>query len=106
MERFPHVPGEAVLKEDLLRTGVAFDAAALTDDLDGEVKPKSFFIFSFDQKPLGELGEAAARRPPEEVALTGRPCRAAADDRLRARQSRLAVPRPACRERRARARAR
>ena len=25
MERFPHVPPEAVLKEDLLRTGIAFD---------------------------------------------------------------------------------
>jgi hypothetical protein len=58
------VPPEAVLKEDLLRTGIAFDASALTDNLDGEVKPKSYFIFSFDQKPLTELGEAAlAGRP-------------------------------------------
>jgi hypothetical protein len=73
MERFPHVPREAVLKEDLLRTGIAFDDAALSDNLDGEVKPKSYFIFSFDQKPLAELGEAARRRPPEEVALTGGP---------------------------------
>src|SRR5215204_2185917 len=73
MARFPHVPREAVLKEDLLRTGIAFDASALTDNLDGEVKPKSYFIFSFDQKPLAELGEAAIRRPPEEIALTGGP---------------------------------
>jgi hypothetical protein len=73
MARFPHVPREAVLKEDLLRTGIAFDASALTDNLDGEVKPKSYFIFSFDQKPLAELGEAALRRPPEEIALTGGP---------------------------------
>src|SRR4029453_6544752 len=60
-------------KEDLLRTGFAFDESALTDNLDGEIKPKSYFIFSFDQKPLAELGEAAKRRPPEEVALTGGP---------------------------------
>ncbi len=73
MARFPRVPPEAVLKEDLLRTGIAFDAAALTDNLDGEVKPKSYFIFSFDQKPLEELGEAANRRPPEELALSGGP---------------------------------
>jgi hypothetical protein len=73
MSRFPHVPPEAVVKEDLLRTGIAFDPAALTDNLDGEVKPKSYFIFSFDQKPLDELGEAALRRPPEELALTGGP---------------------------------
>jgi hypothetical protein len=71
IDRFPHVPREAVLKEDLLRTGIAFDVSALTDNLEGEVKPKSYFIFSFDQKPLAQLGEAALRRPPEEVALTG-----------------------------------
>ena len=71
--RYPHIPREAVLKEDLLRTGMAFDDAALTDNLEGEVKPKSYFIFSFDHKPLKELGLAATRRPPEEVALTGGP---------------------------------
>jgi len=73
MSRFPDIPPEAVLKEDLLRTGIAFDDSALTDNLDGEVKPKSYFIFSFDQKPLAQLGEAAKRRPPEELALTGGP---------------------------------
>jgi hypothetical protein len=73
MRRFPRVPPEAVIKEDLLRTGIAFKASALTDNLDGEVKPKSYFIFSFDQKPLSELGEAAMRRPPEEIALTDGP---------------------------------
>src|SRR5213078_1605354 len=73
MTRFPHIPREAVLKEDLLRTGFAFDESALTDNLDGEIKPKSYFIFSFDQKPLAELGEAARQRPPEEIALSGGP---------------------------------
>jgi len=73
MSRFRDIPPEAVLKEDLLRTGIAFDDSALTDNLDGEVKPKSYFIFSFDQKPLAQLGEAAKRRPPEELALTGGP---------------------------------
>src|SRR5207248_7491655 len=73
IDRFPHIPREAVLKEDLLRTGIAFDPSALTDNLDGDVKPKSYFIFSFDQKTLPELGEAALRRPPEEIALTGGP---------------------------------
>src|ERR671935_2908050 len=71
--RFPVVPPEAVVKEDLLRTGIAFDESALTDNLHGEVKPKSYFIFSFDQLPLAQLGEAARRRPPEEIALTGGP---------------------------------
>ena len=71
--RFPSVPREAVLKEDLLRTGIAFENSALTENLDGDVKPKSYFIFSFDQKPLTQLGEAARRRPPEEIALSGGP---------------------------------
>ena len=73
IERFPVIPAEAVLKEDLLRTGIAFADSALSDNLDGAVKPKSYFIFSFDHQPLAELGEAAKRRPPEEIALTGGP---------------------------------
>ncbi|MFD5315141.1 radical SAM protein, partial [Streptomyces ardesiacus] len=73
MERFPNVPREAVFKEDLLRGGVAFDPSALSDNEDGEVKPKSYFIFSFDHGTLPELGEAALRRPPEEIILTGGP---------------------------------
>lgn len=73
MARFPHIPREAVLKEDLLRAGVAFEESALTDNLEGDVKPKSYFIFSFDQKPLAQLGEAARRRPPEEIALSAGP---------------------------------
>ncbi len=73
IDRFPAVPREAVLKEDLLRTGISFADAALSDNLDGAVKPKSYFIFSFDQQPLAKLGEAANRRPPEEIALTGGP---------------------------------
>lgn len=71
--RFGHIPTEAILKEDLLRTGIAFDRSALTENEAGEVKPKSYFIFSFDHKPLKELGEAALRRPPEEVSLSGGP---------------------------------
>jgi hypothetical protein len=71
--RFPHIPAEAILKEDLLRTGIAFDETGLTNNEEGEVKPKSYFIFSFDHKPLKDLGTAALRRPPEEVALTGGP---------------------------------
>src|SRR4051812_44343290 len=73
MGRFPHIPREAVLKEDLLRAGIAFDESALTHNLEGDVKPKSYFIFSFAQKPLAHRGEAAKRRPPEEIALPGGP---------------------------------
>ncbi|WP_436530694.1 radical SAM protein [Actinoplanes sp. HUAS TT8] len=73
MSRFPHVPREAVIKEDLLRGGLAFDDSALTDNENGDVKPKSYFIFSFDLRTLPELGQAALQRPPEEIVLTGGP---------------------------------
>src|SRR5688500_15154523 len=73
MGRFPHVPREAVIKEDLLRGGLAFDDSALTDNEGGDVKPKSYFIFSFDHRTLPELGTAALRRPPEAIVLTGGP---------------------------------
>ncbi|MBW1604274.1 radical SAM protein [Streptomyces sp. JJ66] len=73
MGRFPQVPPEAVIKEDLLRGGIAFDDSALSGNEDGDVKPKSYFIFSFDHRTLPELGEAALRRPPEEIVLTGGP---------------------------------
>src|SRR4051794_16849484 len=73
MEGFGHLPREAGVKEGLPRPRIDFADSPLTENLDGEVKPKSYFIFSFDQKPLAELGEAAKRRPPEELALTGGP---------------------------------
>ncbi|MBA4159075.1 MAG: radical SAM protein, partial [Gemmatimonadetes bacterium] len=40
--RFAHLPPEAILKEELLRTGMDFDPSALTDNEAGEVKPKSY----------------------------------------------------------------
>src|SRR5688500_2509379 len=73
ISRFPHIPREAILKEDLLRTAIDFDTSALSDTEAAEVRPQSHCIFAFDHEPLRELGEAAVRRPPEEIALTGGP---------------------------------
>jgi hypothetical protein len=71
----PDVPREAVLKEDLLRTGIAFDESALSDNLDGDVKPKSYFIFSFDQKPSPSSARrrdgGRRRRSPSRAARYG-----------------------------------
>ncbi|HWP34458.1 MAG TPA: radical SAM protein [Thermodesulfobacteriota bacterium] len=69
--RFPHLPPEAILKEDLLRSGLRFDRAALREAAGH--KPKSYFIFSFDHAPLAEMPEETAQRPPEEIALEGGP---------------------------------
>ena len=61
--RHPTLPREAVLKADLLRTGICFDATALIQVDDGgstlvrEHQPKSYFIFSFDMVRQKQLDE-------------------------------------------------
>jgi hypothetical protein len=69
--RFPRVPREAIVKDDLLRTGVRFDRTAVRDE--ATEKQKSYFIFSFDLSTLAEMPEETAHRPPEEIALEGGP---------------------------------
>jgi len=68
-EAFTDLPLEAVFKEDLLRLGVTFSAAALR--LAARCKPKAYFIFSFDMAPLEALPEEEAVHAPEEIALVG-----------------------------------
>jgi hypothetical protein len=82
--RHPSLPREAVLKADLLRTGIRFDQGALVrvaapgeaDSAPGQApvhQPKSYFIFSFDMVRQTELDEAQKWHAPEEIALTGGP---------------------------------
>jgi hypothetical protein len=66
---FPDLPPEAVVKEDLLRQGIAFSAAALGQTEDA--KPKSYFIFSFDRVSIADMEAEEHRRIPEEIALEG-----------------------------------
>jgi hypothetical protein len=69
MERFPDLPREALLKEDLLRLGVAFSEDALR--VSSGFKPKSYFIFSFDRRPIAAMEQGENLRAPEELALSG-----------------------------------
>lgn len=81
--RHPSLPREAVLKSDLLRTGIRFDKDALIRTVEAgedavptparEHQPKSYFIFSFDMVPQKQLEEAEKWHAPEEVALSGGP---------------------------------
>jgi hypothetical protein len=77
--RHATLPREAILKSDLLRTGLRFDTGALVrepDALSGvarEHQPKSYFIFSFDMVPQKMLAETEKWHAPEEVALSGGP---------------------------------
>jgi hypothetical protein len=73
IEAYPDLPPEVVFKEDLLRTGVAFDEAALR--IASGFKPKSYFIFSFDREPLKAMEQEENLRAPEEIALSGGPYR-------------------------------
>ncbi len=70
-ESYPDVPREAVVKEDLLRLGVGFSEDALC--VASGYKPKSYFIFSFDLRPIAELERGEHLRAPEEIALSGGP---------------------------------
>jgi len=77
--RHPTLPREAVLKADLLRTGVRFERGALVrppaegDAPIREHQPKSYFIFSFDMVRQTQLDETQRWHAPEEIALTGGP---------------------------------
>ena len=68
-EEYPDLPAEAILKEDLLRTGIAFDDEALR--FCGEFKTKSYFIFSFDMVPISEMEQGENLRAPEEIRFSG-----------------------------------
>lgn len=71
IEKYPDVPPEAIFKEDLLRLGVSFSEDALR--VCGGFKPKSYFIFSFDLRPINELEQGENLRVPEELSLVGGP---------------------------------
>jgi len=77
--RHATLPREAVLKADLLRSGLHFEPGALVrvaDTADGAAKehqPKSYFIFSFDMVRQKHLDDAQKWHAPEEIALTGGP---------------------------------
>lgn len=66
----PTIPAEAIVKEDLLRGGLAFSDDALR--VAGGMQPKSYFIFSFDLIPIEEMGDRRDDlHAPEEICLTG-----------------------------------
>ena len=66
---FPDIPREAVYKEDILRLGIWFTPAAL--EAAGEYARKSYFIFSFDRRPLKDLAPLQKSRAPEEFRFSG-----------------------------------
>ena len=70
MRRFPDLPPEVFFKEDLLRLGLAL---GMGDSAESRYQKKSYFIFSFDRTPIGEMPRQENLRAPEEIALYGGP---------------------------------
>ena len=70
MRRFPDLPPEVFFKEDLLRLGIAL---GMGDSAASQYQKKSYFIFSFDRTPIGEMPRQENLRAPEEIALHGGP---------------------------------
>ncbi len=70
-EEYSDVPVEAIFKEDLLRSGMAWSPDAL--EIAGKHKPKAYFIFSFDMVPIAQMAQAEHSKAPEEIRLTGGP---------------------------------
>ncbi len=71
IRRYAHLPQEAIIKEDLLRGGVAFSDAAL--EIAAAHQNKSYFIFSFDLAPFEKMEGKEYRKAPEELCLEGGP---------------------------------
>ena len=71
VERYPDIPIEAIVKEDLLRRGMAWSPTAL--ETAARFKRKAYFIFSFDMVPLKEMPQKEFAKAPEEIRLSGGP---------------------------------
>lgn len=61
------IPFEAIVKQDVLRMGLAFEDASL----DGEFKAKDYFIFTFDHVPLADQKDSIRFKVPEEIRVRG-----------------------------------
>jgi hypothetical protein len=66
---YPDIPLEAIVKEDLLRRGMAWEPEAL--HVAASFKRKAYFIFSFDMVPISEMGQQEHSKAPEEIRLIG-----------------------------------
>ena len=69
--RYGDMPREAIVKEDILRWGVRFSAAALA--VGGAYRARSYFIFSYDRTDLDEMENDEATKAPDEIRLAGGP---------------------------------
>ncbi|MFH0813713.1 MAG: radical SAM protein, partial [Pseudomonadota bacterium] len=63
-EKYPEVPKEVIIKEDILRLGVHFTDAALEES--SKFTTKSYYLFSYDQTDVEEMKRQEFLKAPEE----------------------------------------
>ncbi len=71
--RFPGVPPEVIVKEDVLRLGESFSEPALNAAVGSQLK--AYHIFSFDRVEVGKMERGESLRVPEEIRIKGGPYR-------------------------------
>ncbi|MDP2726606.1 MAG: hypothetical protein Q8P59_03590, partial [Dehalococcoidia bacterium] len=68
-QRYPQVPREVILKEDLLRLGFTFSEAAL--QASAGCRLKSYRMFSYDRVKLTQMGNQEGLKVPEDITIQG-----------------------------------
>jgi len=69
IERFPKLPKEAIIKQDILSRGLCFSQDSL--HIAQGYKPKDYFIFTFDLIELKDMEKKENLRAPEEIRISG-----------------------------------
>jgi hypothetical protein len=69
--RYPDIPIEVIVKEDLLRRGMSWTPEAL--EIAAVFKRKAYFICSFDMVPISDMGQEEHLKSPEEIRMVGGP---------------------------------
>jgi hypothetical protein len=64
-ERYPEVPMEVIVKEDILRLGLRFTEAAL--EAARGCRPKSYYLFSFDRVTHDQMEREESSKVPDDI---------------------------------------
>jgi hypothetical protein len=69
--KYPAVPKEVIIKEDILRLGVHFTDVALEES--AKFTTKSYYLFSYDQTDVEDMKRQEFLKAPEEFKFSGGP---------------------------------
>jgi hypothetical protein len=70
-KKYPDVPLEVILKEDVLRLGLTFSRAAL--EYARGCRTQAYFLFSYNRSSFQELGHDVSFGAPEDIQVIGGP---------------------------------